>query len=281
MIRQNRFAIAILGAVLCISIYATAADNSSRTILLKKALLQPKGVEKQRLGISDNNVDRELAKRGKKQSTIHRRGANKKRRAGKKRNKRTVKKRVAKKRNSSGGGQKKRGGSSNRNTYKRNSSGKNNNGGSGGGKDDDKPSKAFYPNYDMCEYFVFFTASEACLTYFDGSRQTSHTPSLSSTDMCIADGNPPPYYSPMYFSSTKEECCKRNFAGMAKECLERSGPGYYVSYGGVTSGGGKSGKIGWGGGSAWMGGGGKAGKATGMWGGSGGKAGKATYWAGR
>ncbi|KAL3801235.1 hypothetical protein HJC23_012635 [Cyclotella cryptica] len=98
---------------------------------------------------------------------------------------------------------------------------------------------------------------------------------------CLADGMAPSYLPPMYFSSSKEDCCMTHFAGMVAECILHSsssvsGGGYFVT---VQSSG-KSGKSGggWGGssvigGGSWMDSIGKAGKSKG-------KSGKSLTWVG-
>ena len=65
---------------------------------------------------------------------------------------------------------------------------------------------------------------------------------------CVADGMPPPYFSPMYFHTSEHECCAIHFSGVVTECIMKSmsNSGYILAVhhtGGVSSGG-KSGKSG-------------------------------------
>jgi hypothetical protein len=120
-------------------------------------------------------------------------------------------------------------------------------------KDNDKPSTSsagmfyYYPNFDVMA--------------------------------CVADGMPPYYLTPMYFSESAEECCAVHFPGMVAECIIASSlsdtddsGGYILAINQQTGGS-------TGGGSSWNGGGksGKSGGGTeGYWAGTstGGKSGK-------
>lgn len=103
-----------------------------------------------------------------------------------------------------------------------------------------------------------------------GNKPSAYYPDFDMM-ACVSNGMPPPYFSPMHFSSTVQECCAIHFTGVVAECIMKStggtDGGYILAINHQTNGkagkssggswmgstGAKSGKGGKSAGSSWMG----------------------------